>query len=591
MSEKKSFWNKPRKGPSALIAGFMVIACSIFVVVFALGLLSAKNNSIKNLLTFALLISIGISAALAVVFALGRWLFCWRNMRRTLFGLVCLATLLALFYAEENWRGKYTWEKYRREQEAEGEQFDLKSIAPQAVPDAQNFAMTPMWIEEICASMGPEKARKWYGDKVAALGHTNFVSKLRMPIELSGRGLESTNQSGGWTQGEKFDLRLWQEYYRKFAATTNFFPIAPQPQTPAADVLLALSKYDATIQELRAASQLPFSRFPLGYEEDNPAMIVLPHLSLFRQIALMLQLRAVAELELGQTEKALDDIKLILRLTKTIRNEPIFISHLVRMSVLQIGLQPVWQGLAEQRWSDAQLLTLETEFSQFDFLADYLFAIRSERIMSIGAIDFMKRSRDFEMLAYSGEDELWESGKVVSSILYRLAPSGWFEQNKISISRMNYEYLLPIVDMEKHVISLSTVAKAKKALEKLPPSPFTWFDRLFLPALGSIPPKFAYAESVTDMARIACALESYRLAHESFPETLAALTPKFLEKIPHDIINGQSLNYRLTTNGQFILYSVGWNGTDDGGSIVMGKGKTPGVDTKQGDWVWKYPAN
>ena len=44
----------------------------------------------------------------------------------------------------------------------------------------------------------------------------------------------------------------------------------PQPQTPAADVLLALSKYDSTIEELRGAAALPASRFPLNYDSQDP---------------------------------------------------------------------------------------------------------------------------------------------------------------------------------------------------------------------------------------------------------------------------------------------------------------------------------
>ncbi len=46
------------------------------------------------------------------------------------------------------------------------------------------------------------------------------------------------------------------------------------------------------------------------------------------------------------------------------------------------------------------------------------------------------------------------------------------------------------------------------------------------------------------MARMAIALERYRLAHGEFPESLDALAPQFMEKIPHDIINGQPLHYR-----------------------------------------------
>jgi hypothetical protein len=35
----------------------------------------------------------------------------------------------------------------------------------------------------------------------------------------------------------------------------NEFPVTPQPQSPAADVLLALSKYDPVIEELRRTAR------------------------------------------------------------------------------------------------------------------------------------------------------------------------------------------------------------------------------------------------------------------------------------------------------------------------------------------------
>jgi len=66
---------------------------------------------------------------------------------------------------------------------------------------------------------------------------------------------------------------------------------------------------------------------------------------------------------------------------------------------------------------------------------------------------------------------------------------------------------------------------------------------------------------------VACALERYRLANGEYPETLDALQPRFIETLPHDVIGGQPLKYHPTDNGQFALYSVGWNGTDDGGAV------------------------
>ena len=66
------------------------------------------------------------------------------QIQTLLFALACLAILMALFYAEEDWRGKHEWEKFKREWEAKGERFDLASVIPPPVPDDQNFAMTPI---------------------------------------------------------------------------------------------------------------------------------------------------------------------------------------------------------------------------------------------------------------------------------------------------------------------------------------------------------------------------------------------------------------------------------------------------------------
>jgi hypothetical protein len=64
--------------------------------------------------------------------------------------------------------------------------------------------------------------------------------------------------------------------------------------------------------------------------------------------------------------------------------------------------------------------------------------------------------------------------------------------------------------------------------------------------------------------------------------------PKLIEIIPHDIIGGEPLHCRRTDDGNFLLYSVGWNETNDGGQIVLAKDGS--VDREKGDWVWQYPA-
>src|SRR4051812_28120492 len=72
------------------------------------------------------------------------WLFRRRFLRALLFLSVCVATLAALFYAEEDLRGKRAWNAYAREQTAKGEKLSLAGFIPPTVPDEQNLTLCPL---------------------------------------------------------------------------------------------------------------------------------------------------------------------------------------------------------------------------------------------------------------------------------------------------------------------------------------------------------------------------------------------------------------------------------------------------------------
>ena len=177
---------------------------------------------------------------------------------------------------------------------------------------------------------------------------------------------------------------------------------------------------------------------------------------------------------------------------------------------------------------------------------------------------------------------------MIGSALLRLVPAGWFDQNKLSLCRLHERYLLPVVDLQQRVVSPSLVQQSQSAMDRLRPRPYDALSRTFLPSVAGCAEKFARAQTSVDLARLACALERYRLANGQFPETLEALAPKFIEKLPHDLITGQPLKYHRTDDGQFVLYSVGWNQTDDSGQVALTK--SGNADMNKGDWVWRYPA-
>jgi hypothetical protein len=56
------------------------------------------------------------------------------------------------------------------------------------------------------------------------------------------------------------------------------------------------------------------------------------------------------------------------------------------------------------------------------------------------------------------------------------------------------------------------------------------------------------------------------------PKRLEELVPAFLERVPTDPWNhGKALSYRVKDNGEFVVYSVGKNGTDEKGEELVKK--------------------
>lgn len=562
------------------------------LVVLVLVLPGRPQNGSDWLVASAYIVGVSIVGATFLLWLghLFRWLRCWRNLRRVLFVVACAATLVALFYAEEDWRGWHAWARFQKQEEAQGVRFDFASVVPPPVPDDQNFALTPMVASSYAQMIDPT------GHEIRPR-NTNVVNRLSM--HYWGDDTKYPDKLSNWTLGQRTDLAAFQQYYRTEAVQTNLFKFPAQWPSPAADVLQALSRFDADLAELHQDAQLPHSRFPLEYAKDNPWEILLPHLAALKCADQMLSLRATAELQTGHSETALADVKLQLRLTDSARTEPFLISHLVRLAMVQLTMQPVWEGLADHHWSEAQLAELEAELGRLDFLADYQACMRGDRVYAVREINFLRRNpgRYFEFSdSVLGADALVtpESDRTMSMFSAgHLVPSGWYYQNQMRYLRDIEKFYRPAADVQGRVFlpALFRQGDAWVTNQCQHPSPYNILECLFFqwPLQFETGVKFAHGQSSVDLARVAVALERCRLAQGKFPDSLAALAPQYLNPVPHDIIGGQPLHYRLTPGGQFVLYSIGWNERDDGGVVVMGQGKSPCPDLKQGDWVWQYP--
>lgn len=531
------------------------------------------------------------------------WLFSLRSLRVLSFGAALLITLAALYYAVENWRGAHALNVYRAKAEAQGVVLDYAKLVPPPIPDDQNFAATPFFKPLFDFQPGTQHWRDREEAQRVMRFSEAFLEELKPPIDPEVRKLVSKQRqermNGDWKKARPRDIvaivLLHNLYTNGFSKT----PLQASPRTvdipKAAQAFLdSTGQFDALFKELREAAKRPGSRFNIRYEEENAASILLPHLAVLKKIARISSYRASAALALNRTDEALADIQLGLRLADSLSSERTLISYLVRIAIVNLLVQPVWEGLAEHRWNESQLAELQRAFSQEKPIPQAAYALNGERGFGNSLIELLKRKPELFASIFT-PDETGNTALPQFSIV-RWMPTGWLHLEQVEYNRVLDQMTQlaptetqppfnPVAYTEENTRLMDSLKAARWPLLQ-----HQFFAKMLLPALSRVHFKATQMEATLSQLKTSCALERAFLATKQYPDNLQALTPNYFSKIPSDIILGGALKYERTSDGRYQLYSLGWNGVDDGGARPQTKDTGSNAPESDGDWVWSYSA-
>ncbi len=115
----------------------------------------------------------------------------------------------------------------------------------------------------------------------------------------------------------------------------------------------------------------------------------------------------------------------------------------------------------------------------------------------------------------------------------------------------------------------SQLARQPYGLHLPPPRlPTDPINRSLLPVFTQSQLKDVESETQNGLLLLALALHAFRLEHGHYPELLPELAPSYLKKLPDDPFGVQeTFKYHLKGES-YVLYSVGPDGKDDGGTPI-----------------------
>jgi hypothetical protein len=515
--------------------------------------------------------------------------------KRIAFITVALVTVLALAYAIESYRARRLWQHYRAELEAKGEVFDFRRLIPPAIPDDQNFFMTPLLrpfsdyvVDEQSGAVRLRDPAA--GERVTAM--FAWTSKLR-----------STNP--GWRMGQFKDLAAWQQQLRdtnglvsgsagretgstgkvegvKAPVESASSPVpalqalAARPiGKPAEDLLFLLSLNQAELDEIRTAARRPGANLKARY--DDGVRLLLPQMAMVKTLAQPLSYSALACLAQNDPAAAARDLQANLKIAESLTGEPLLIVGLVHIAIRDLALQALWEGLARHQWREAELAEFETILKRANIVEFMRRCLRGEQAFSVSLLSGAALAEEI-------------GGKKVQDPALRAyaslpAPLRYHSQRLIV--RLGQEQVLPAFDAAAGTVDLARLDEKVLTAKLGGRNPFTALALGTVSAVRAASRNAAKAQANVNLARVAVAIERYRLTAGALPQQLGDLAPRFLDPVPPDPVNGQPLRYRRGEGDLFTLYSVGMNGQDDSGAVATSSKPSPTAEAAAGDWVWQ----
>ncbi len=356
-------------------------------------------------------------------------------------------------------------------------------------------------------------------------------------------------------------LRRWERQWTPTELPASFQNLPPALEAEINEVAAFVRRSDADFRfgvPVFASAGLGLER-PVAFE-------ILPDL-----IAAHF-LRGVTRLEAGEPAKALEEVEALLNYGKFALRRPNLTTFELQRLAYRQAIRLIWEGLQRGAWTREELGILRLRLAYLQYFKGADEAMRGE-IFYNQRLSEAEQDRRKDILAHL----------ATYTVLRRDQKTylQWLQPILTDTDDSDWVYRYALEDLQ----SASKKQKHRRRILAILADPVGAGVRLRM---------ILQTQMLISAADTACALEVYRQGHGEFPDTLEALKERgIISELSCDPIGGDPLLYRRESDGGYLLWSLGWNLADDQGTTVFTTDKegkpTEGIDSTQGDWLWKMP--
>jgi hypothetical protein len=302
----------------------------------------------------------------------------------------------------------------------------------------------------------------------------------------------------------------------------------------------------------RSLDRYTSGRYPVQWQPDIVST-VLPATEA-RKVAYWLRADAIAKADAGDMAIALENWRAIIHVARTIGDEPASISQLVRISVRATAVGTLERLLAQGEPPAGGLHAVQMELETEDREPIELTVVRGERAL-------------FDQSSTNLFDSMT-----------------WFQRLAIARSKatspgttraVGLRYLTHLAECMKEPEAGRPILLAKLK-EKFAEQPT--LVALMTQAVDKVLDTARRSHAQLRCATVAVAAERFRRDNGRWPTTIDELvTAKLLTAVPADPYDGKPLRLKKLPDG-LVIYSVGPDGADNGGTLDRQKPTRPGSD-------------